>query len=230
VNREDSMKLKPNQSIRAVRKIIERTQAEFAAMIGASKDAVASWEIGRNRLSATFARRISLATGVDAKDLLRGRGRLTTYIPFEGHPLFSAETFARHRETYWGRSGEGAARQHLRHCADALGLLFLAAAKPGRGKLRYRLPAVVDSFIQWCESTREDFHLDRQIDAQLEQRKAKLALNHPYGQWRTMAKEDPAVCRAAGFKDDPRRSDQEMLRLEMETLPLWRPGHSMRGS
>ena len=35
-----------------------------------------------------------------------------------------AETFARHRKTFWGRSDETAARQHLEYGADALGLLF----------------------------------------------------------------------------------------------------------
>jgi hypothetical protein len=36
-----------------------------------------------------------------------------------------------------------------------------------------------------------------------------------------MAKEDPTVCRAFGFKDDSRKREDENLRLEMETLPLW---------
>ena len=39
-------------------------------MIGASKDAVVSWEVGRNELSESFARRIEFATGVEAKSLL----------------------------------------------------------------------------------------------------------------------------------------------------------------
>ena len=32
-----------------------------------------------------------------------------------------------------------------------------------------------------------------------------------------------------GFKDDPERGDNEMLRLNMETVPVWMPGQSMRG-
>ena len=46
--------LQPNQAVRALRKIIGLTQAEFAVMLGVSKDAVVSWEIGRNELSVTF--------------------------------------------------------------------------------------------------------------------------------------------------------------------------------
>ena len=33
-----------------------------------------------------------------------------------------------------------------------------------------------------------------------------------------------------GFKDDPTKSDKENLRLEAETVPVWMPGRSMRGS
>ena len=57
--------LQRNQAVRALRKIIGLTQAEFAVIMGVSKDAVVSWEIGRNELSATYARRIALVTGVD---------------------------------------------------------------------------------------------------------------------------------------------------------------------
>ena len=223
------MKTRANEAIRELRKIIGRTQGAFAAMIGASKDAVASWEIGRNKLSAAFARRIAFATGAEEEGLLRGRrGHLSYYEPFAGHRPYTAGAFEHYRKSYWGRSDDEAAQQHLRHCADALGLLLLAAARPGGGKVRHRLPGVLDSFLQWCERTREDFKLDPQIQEQLEQRKEKLAVRHSYGEWRRMQSEDPGVCRMMGFKDDPRKSDQEELRLEVETVPLWRPGHPMR--
>jgi transcriptional regulator with XRE-family HTH domain len=223
------MKTNGNQAMRELRKIIQRTQGEFALMIGASKDAVASWEIGRNPLSAQYARRISLATGAEEKALRRGRGPLRSYVPFQGRVPFTAETFARHRSTYWGRSDEGAAREHLRHCADALGLVLLAAGQSGRGKIRHRLPGVLDSFIQWCERTREDFALGREIEALLAKRKFKVSITHRYGEWRRMQKEDPTACKAMGFKDDKRRSDGETLKLTREFVPPWAPGRSMRG-
>lgn len=223
------MKTKPNEAIREVRKTIGRTQGEFAAMIGASKDAVVSWETGRNKLSPQFARRIAFATGVGEGELLRGRGALTCYVPMAGRSRFTAATFERYRQSYWGRTDDAAARQHLRNCVDALGLLFLAASRPGRGRIRHRLPAVVDSFIRWCERTRTDFQLDGQIEEQLRQRKAKVVLNHTYREWRRMEQEDPWMCRQMRFKDDPQRGDGENLSLEMETIPIWSPGHPMRG-
>jgi len=209
--------------------MIGQTQTEFAALIGVSKDAVASWDIERNAVSGTMARRIALVTGVDAEDLRRGRQPLHTGFRLGGRAPFSAETFQEHRSSYWGRWDEAAGRQHLKHCVDALGLLFLAAAKPGKGKTLCRLPGVLDSFLQWCEQTRADFQLKPQIEEQLAERKFTLALNHSYGQWRKLQKDDPAMCRMMGFKDDPRKGDEEYLRLEMETIPHWRPGHPMRG-
>ena len=197
------MKTRHNQALRELRRIIAQSQTDFAAMVGVSKDAVASWEIGRSQISPPFARRIALATGVEEKALLRGRGPLTTCIPGAGHPPFTAETFERHRSTYWGRSDEAAARQHLKHCVDTLGLLFLAAAQPSGGKRPCRLPAVVDSFIQWCERTREDFNLKEEIEAQLAERKGKVVVKHTYREWRAMQKEDPGACRFMGFKDNP---------------------------
>ena len=225
---DTTMKKKPYNAVREVRRIIGMTQTEFAVLIGASKDAVASWETGRNGLSQAFARRIEVATGVKASSLLRRRGPLICYVPFEGHLPYTAQLFERHRESYWGRTDERSAREHLRHCTDALRLVMVAAARPGRGRLRFRLPAVVDSFRQWCERTREEFKLGPQIEEQLEERKFTMKLVHPYWRWREMAKADPKLCRSIGFKDDKRKGDKESLRVEFTCMPLWQPGKPMR--
>ena len=216
--------------MRELRQIIGQSQGEFAAMIGASKDAVASWETGRNRLSPPYARRIAAATGVEEAALRRGRGPLTSYEPFVGRRPYTAEAFARHRESRWGRSEEGGARRHLAHCTDALGLLFRAAARPGGGKAGSRLPAVLNAFIQWCEGTRAEFKLGRPIDEELAQRKRTDRFNRTYQQWRAMQEADPIMCRKLGFKDNPRKKDGEYLRLKLETIPIWAPGRSMRGA
>src|SRR5262245_21452089 len=61
---DTTMSTRPNESIRMLRRMLRLTQGELAAMIGASKDTVASWETGRNKLSAGMARRLAFATGV----------------------------------------------------------------------------------------------------------------------------------------------------------------------
>ena len=223
------MKDQPNQAIRKLRQIIGATQAELAAMIGASKDTVVSWELGRNRVSRHFAGRLSFATGVAAEALRRGRGPLTARDPLvQGRP-FTAEVFAEHRRTQWGRSDEAAARQHFRNCADALQILFRAAVWPRGGQKRQQLPAVLESFRQWCEATRVDFQLDEGIEGQLAQRRFKIGQTRTYGQWRRMHKESPAALAAAGYKDDRSKRDAEELFVGREAVPAWTPGASMRG-
>jgi hypothetical protein len=106
-------------------------------------------------------------------------------------------------------------------------LLFKAAAKSRGAKIRYRLPGVLDSFIQWCEQTSKDFMLEAQIDELLKTRKFKCAVTQTYGEWRAMYKNDPIALTKVGFKDDRRKADTDKLRLELEVAPGWTPGRSM---
>jgi transcriptional regulator with XRE-family HTH domain len=218
-------RLQPNQAVRALRKTIGLTQAEFAAMIGVSKDAVVSWEIGRNELSATFARRIALVTGVDGRTL-----RLGISVPFsqaEDCHEYTKADFERHQRTEWSGSDEAQA-ERLARCQDTLELLFRAAARPEGEPPRQRLPAVMDSFMQWCRSAREDFKLGPAIDEQLAQRRFRAGMTQEYRLWRAMARGNPEGLKAAGFTDDPSRGDKEELRLELELVPGWAPGRSMK--
>jgi hypothetical protein len=140
------------------------------------------------------------------------------------------EEFKHYRKRFWGQSVEESVRRQWRPCADTLELVFMAAATANAETELTRLPGVVDSFIQWCQQTREDFGLGPAIEAELAKRKGTLELTHNYGQWREMAKEDPAMARMMGFKDNPKRRDEESLSLKMETMPEWMPGTSMRGA
>ncbi len=222
------MKKTSSQGIRELRHLLDLTQAEFAAVIGASKDAVVSWEVGRNPLSETFARRIGHATGVDPKSLT-GKGPLRVYLS-PTRETYTVAAYENHRKEHWGNaSGKGAERQ-MKLCADALGILLRAAAKAGAGSTPLVLPAVVDSFVLWCRQTEEAFQLIQPIDEELAQRKGRLELTKTYGQWREMAKTDPTLARQFGFVDKPKIADGEALSLVMETIPVWAPGWNMRGS
>jgi DNA-binding transcriptional regulator YiaG len=222
-----NMKAFTKDNVREVRRILGQTQGKFAATIGASKDTIASWETGRNRLSAGMARRISLATGVDERSLLKKGGPLVTLHP--ARRPFTMEEYERHQKSFWGSSTEESVKGHLSRCGDALGLLFTAAARAGEGTGPARMGGLLDSFIQWCEQARADFRLGDAIDEELGKRKKKLELTKSYAEWREMARTDPDMARVMGFKDEPERDGKETLRLTLETVPIWKPGHSMRG-
>jgi len=150
------MKKKPNDAIRALRKIIGQTQADFAATIGVSKDAVVSWETGRNQVSDTYARRIALTTGVDKRTLLKRSGPLLTQYTSSPQPYTRAE-FDRHQQTFWGKTPEENVRLRLQPCADTLELLFLAAARSAAGASCSRLPGGLDSFLGLTRAQRQQF-------------------------------------------------------------------------
>ena len=38
------------------------------------------------------------------------------------------------------------------------------------------------------------------------------------------------MARMMGFKDNPKRKDEDSLSLTMETVPEWMPGTSMKGA
>lgn len=221
------MKTNPNKTIRELRRILGQTQAEFAAMIGASKDTVVSWETGRNRLSASFARRIGFATGVDEDSIMDGREAPTLTFPVVGARAYMAGDFARYQATTKGRSDEAGARRHLKNCEDTLELIFLAAAGTGGGGSGHRVPGVLHSFIEWSEAVRKDFELGAEIDKQLERRKVKAGVTFTYAEWRRLAREEPARLLAMGFRDDPLKRAGDTRRLEMELRPGWAPGRRM---
>ena len=104
----------------------------------------------------------------------------------------------------------------------------LPAGRQGVVSTRQRLPGVMDSFMQWCGSAREDFKLGPAVDEQLAQRRFRAGMTQEYRDWRAMARGNPEGLKAAGFKDDPSRGDLEKLRLELELVPGWAPGRSMK--
>ena len=214
-----------NEAIRALRKTIGLTQAEFAVLIGASKDAVVSWETGRNELSETFARRIALTTGVDGKSLRLGIG-----VPFSAAAdaqVYTKADFERHQQTELGMTAEANARRR-EYCLDTLTLLFEAAAHASEDQAGQRWPGLMDSFMQWGESVRKDFKLGPALEVLLEERRFRAGMTQEYRDWRVMARGNPEGLAAAGFKDDPSKGDRDEVRLELELVPEWAPGQSMK--
>ena len=220
------MKKYPPTNIRTLRHILDLTQSEFAAAVGVSHDAVVSWENGRNPLSKGFARRISRATGADERSLMKKGPLWVAYA--QPKKSFTREDYDHHRKHFWGNSDQASAAREIGRCADALELLFRAAARAGEGGKTLPLPAVVDSFVQWCRQTEEDFRLIQHLDAELETRKHPVSLTKTYGQWREEAIKQPSVARTYGFKDDPKKAAHEPLTLTAEMFPVWAPGWDMR--
>ena len=82
--------------------------------------------------------------------------------------------------------------------------------------------------MQWCDSAREDFKLGPALDEELGQRRFRAGMTQEYRDWRAMARGNPEGLKGAGFEDDPSKGDREQLRLELELVPGWAPGRSMK--
>lgn len=138
-----------------LRKLIHKSQTQFAAMIGVSKHTVISVENGRNQLSRKLANRIYTATGADlALDNPESAFQVGKY---------TSNDFDHWRKKYFP-SNEESARKRYDEMKVWLKIILLAAAKPGLAGNSNRLPAVCLSFTEWLDETRKQFKLEDQIE------------------------------------------------------------------
>jgi DNA-binding XRE family transcriptional regulator len=142
-----------------LRKIIGKSQSQFAAMIGVSKHTIISAENGRNQLSRNLAERIEIATGAQ---LFHG----TLESPFNTQD-YTPDDFRRWREKYNPTNPDAALKQ-FEEMNPRLKVILLAAAKSGLAGNRDRLPAVCLSFRQWLNEARQHFKLQDEIEDILE--------------------------------------------------------------
>lgn len=213
--------MKKNRSIRALREITKLTQGELAVLIGASKIAVTSWERGAKRLSPRFAHRIHMATGANTQALLRGDGK--NLGPSPNQP-YAHDTFLEWRKTF-GDNAQAVAEKYRELAEDSIALILRAAATPGAGKAKDRLPVVWLSLIQWMEKAVSNFKLLPEIEGQLQDRSYTDSITTTYGQMRA----NPSIAKSYGFKDHPKKPDSEKLTLECKGMrPGWWPGTDMR--
>ena len=76
--------------------------------------------------------------------------------------------------------------------------------------------------------TQAEFAVMIVVDEQLAQRRFRAVMTQEYRDWRAMARGNPEGLKAAGFKDGPDKGEKEELRLELELVPGWVPGRSMK--
>ena len=138
-----------------LRRIIGKSQSQFAVMLGVSKDTIISVENARNDLSRNLAKRIAIATGAD---LIQSK----LESPFSRAPYTRAD-FDRWRKKY-SQSTEAQALQQFKEMQTWLKVIFLAAAKSGRAGNRDRLPALSLSLAEWLDQAREQFQLKDEIE------------------------------------------------------------------
>jgi transcriptional regulator with XRE-family HTH domain len=144
-----------------LRRLIKKSQSQFAAMIGVSIHTVISVENGRNQLSENLARRIEIATGADL------RRRHPDQVAAVGGGPFTNAAFEAWRARF--SSDKHNAEGRFNEIKYWIELVLKAAAKPGRAGNRDRLPAVYMALTDWLAETRKAFKLEQEIDEVLEE-------------------------------------------------------------
>ena len=145
--------MKQGRMVTQLRKIIGKSQSQFAAMLGVSKDTIISVENGRNQLSKSLAGKILISTGVSFTDNIWHKG-LEDYTKTD-FDEFRKEFYSPYNETISGRLSE---------VQSGVGIALRAAAKPGVAGVKDRLPAVYFSLLEWLKDIRKNFKLGPEMD------------------------------------------------------------------
>lgn len=200
--------LKDGRMVAELRKIIGKSQSQFAAMIGVSIHTVISVENGRNQLSEKLARRIQIATGADL--LKRSKGKVAAV----GGDWFTKKLFDEWRSRF--SDDENSAKARFNEIKYWIELVLRAATKPGLAGNRDRLPAVFLSLVDWLNETRKTFKLEQEIDNILEEDPHEI-LNGTFGYEDLSTNEKMAKM----FGDQLEMKPKELLKkFKQQTLGL----------
>jgi transcriptional regulator with XRE-family HTH domain len=219
------MQTKPADARRMIqlRKLIKKSQSQFAAMIGASIHTVISVENGRNQLSENLARRIEIATGADL------RRRHKDQVAAVGGGTFTKAAFEEWRMRF--SSDKHNAEGRFNDVKYWIELVLKAAAKPGKAGNRDRLPAVYMALTDWLAETRKAFKLEQEIDEVLEEEPHEIIrLSHDFADLVRNKKELAEVARQMGTtpKDLLKKYQQQMRGLKANEQVRLHTAYGMR--
>src|SRR5437763_6055528 len=94
-------KRQPHQQLRAIRKALEKTQKEFAEMLGVYYPYLLSMETGQRAMSKPLARKIGWLVGVSPATLLDPNAKPMSWDNIRKQFVpFSLETYQRHRAQF----------------------------------------------------------------------------------------------------------------------------------
>ena len=222
------MKTKPNRTVAKLRDILDKTQEQFAVMLGVSKDTIVSVENGRNRLTRALVSRIHVATGADPASLLENAGNVM-FTGTDGSRRekceYTKESFtAWRKDVFCPNADDPAGRKRTAQfffdqIKGRLEVLLIAATRPGR-KNRDRFPAVIQSLEQWINFVYEDFELAEEVDEVLrEETTFPVANNLSVGFLREAMKQGNPM--KFKFKDSKKYKDDDIIEVTCDYYDKW---------
>jgi DNA-binding XRE family transcriptional regulator len=203
-----------NHWLKKLRNTIGKSQAQFAAMIGEQCKTIINIENGRTRLDGNMAHKIQAATGVSSWLYMQGKN---TPMDFGGQTPYVRAHFDYWKHAHSDNDGKDTP-EFVELASDTLLLMLQAAKKCGTPK--NHLPALKIAFHFWCLESVKNFQLNASLDEILKSERK-------YIKERTMSYRDWRRPEMAGdrnfyeFKDDPQKTDDELLTLRVEAHAGW---------
>ena len=203
-----------NTWLKKLREIIGKSQVQFAAMIGEPPKTIINIENGRTRLDGILAHKIQGATGVASWKYMQGRN---TPLDFSGKFPYTSANF-----DYWKKAHSGNDEKNVERFAelasDTLSLMLRAAQKCGTPK--NHLPGLQLAFHFWCAEMVKNFQLLPSLKEILKsERKYICERTMNYRDWRRP--EMSGDRNFYEFKDDPQKTDDELLTLRVDAHAGW---------
>jgi transcriptional regulator with XRE-family HTH domain len=197
------MPKKPKQKchLTIVREALDLSQSEFARRLGVSASAIKKAEEGIRPMSNDLISRVYAETGV----------LFVNNLPVKNFAYTEADHAAWTEEVLLNEKSAAVAARVVLKLVE---LMLVAAARPGVHK-SYQ---VFNALIQAAERVKNEFHLEKHIDAELRDRNATETKLYSVGELRANA----LLARMVNFKDDPKLKDDATLPLTKSTG--WLPG------
>lgn len=197
--------LVPNLSLQQVRSATGMSQEQFGSLVDFSRPYIQAVELGQRPPAEELIHRVAMQTGVWPPCIAE---KWIEAVDFNGDP-YTAETFARFKSAF----------QETVNADDIDSLLapakrvLLAAAKVGKTRMA--------AYYLWsalARATNDITVLDDRI-SEILRREEPLIGKLTVGELRA----NPQLAAAVGFKDDPRRSPDEVIVLKPQSEPSWSP-------
>jgi transcriptional regulator with XRE-family HTH domain len=194
--------------LQIIREAIGDSRSQFAEQIGCTTHTVKRIEQGRMKISDKLARKIYLYTGAHQGELMKGLDGAA--LDITGLP-YSKEFFEQRRPRQPGSAPT--------FPTDPESLIEWARVVFDAAREDKRLPQVLDSFVDWMESAREEFGLAKTIDRQLRGRAYERTEKRTVGEWRA----DKDRAQWFGYKDKSSYHPDKVVTIKKQVFVPWCP-------
>lgn len=200
---QDSESLQPNRALRQLRETIGYTQSSFAGMVDFTTAYIQAVELGQRPATDEFVHRVTMKTGVWPACI---KDKWAEAVDFNGD-IYTAKTFRRINCGYPEKVND-----------EDIDALFAPAKRLLLAAARLSKTRMAAHFLRQglAEATEKIFLITHRIKEILQSEESQFG-KLTVGDLRA----NPQIAAVVGFKDDPRRANDEVILLQSEQDLNW---------